>query len=173
MRNFIKSGAVIGVIAALICVPFATSAQAQEYFEAREPGGGAMMYDMVVVRPVGLVATAVGSVFWLISLPFSASGDNTEKEKKKLVKEQILHFLSLRIPATPNIHDIAWNYEEGKLWFFTNLKAANEDLETLFAESFKLSLIRYFPYTAAELAADLSDAEKDKLNRISPDNFMS
>ena len=87
MRNFIKSGAVIGVIAALICVPFATSAQAQEYFEAREPGGGAMMYDMVVVRPVGLVATAVGSVFWLISLPFSASGDNTETATKKLVKE--------------------------------------------------------------------------------------
>lgn len=87
MRNFIKSGAVIGVIAALICVPFATSAQAQEYFEAKEPGGGAMMYDMVVVRPVGLVATAVGSVFWLISLPFSASGDNTETATKKLVKE--------------------------------------------------------------------------------------
>ena len=87
MRNFIKSGAVIGVIAALICVPFASSAQAQEYFEAKEPGGGAMMYDMVVVRPVGLVATAVGSVFWLISLPFSASGDNTETATKKLVKE--------------------------------------------------------------------------------------
>ncbi len=87
MRNFIKSGAVIGVIAALICVPFATSAQAQEYFEAKEPGGGAMMYDMVVVRPIGIVATAVGSVFWLISLPFSASGDNTDTATKKLVKE--------------------------------------------------------------------------------------
>lgn len=87
MRNFIKSGAVIGMIAALICVPFATSAQAQEYFEAKEPGGGAMMYDMVVVRPIGIVATAVGSVFWLISLPFSASGDNTDTATKKLVKE--------------------------------------------------------------------------------------
>ena len=93
------------------------------------------------------------------------------RNEKRQVKEQILHFLSLRIPATPNIYDIAWNYEEGKLWFFTNLKAANEDLETLFAESFKVSLIRYFPYTAAELAADLTDAEKDKLNRISPANF--
>lgn len=87
MRNFIKSGAVIGMIAALICVPFATSAQAQDYFEAKEPGGGAMMYDMVVVRPIGIVATAVGSVFWLISLPFSASGDNTDTATKKLVKE--------------------------------------------------------------------------------------
>ena len=95
------------------------------------------------------------------------------RNEKKLVKEQILHSLSLRIPATPNIYDIVWNYEEGKLWFFTNLKAANEDLETLFADTFKLSLIRYFPYTAAELAPDLSDVDKDKLNRISPADFTS
>jgi DNA recombination-dependent growth factor C len=93
------------------------------------------------------------------------------RNEKKLVKEQILHFLSMRIPATPNIYDIVWNYEEGKLWFFTNLKAANEELETLFTESFKLSLIRYFPYTAAELADDLTDSERDRLNRISPVSF--
>ena len=93
------------------------------------------------------------------------------RNEKKLVKEQIIHFLSMRIPATPNIHNIVWNYEEGKLWFFTNLKAANEELETLFTESFKLSLIRYFPYTAAELADDLTDAERDRLNRISPVSF--
>jgi hypothetical protein len=66
---------------------FATSALAQEYFQTKEPGGGAMMYDMVVVRPIGLVATAVGSVFWLISLPFSASGDNVDTATEKLVKE--------------------------------------------------------------------------------------
>jgi hypothetical protein len=58
MRNTVKSWVVLGVIAALIAVPFATSALAQEYFQTKEPGGGAMMYDMVVVRPIGLVATA-------------------------------------------------------------------------------------------------------------------
>ena len=94
------------------------------------------------------------------------------RNEKKLVKEQILHLLSMRIPATPNVYDIVWNYEEGKLWFFTNLKAANEDLEILFAESFKLSLIRFFPYTAAELADGLTATERDKLNRFSPVNFM-
>jgi hypothetical protein len=46
-----------------------------------------MMYDTIVVRPIGIVATAVGSVFWLISLPFSASGDNVDTATKKLVKE--------------------------------------------------------------------------------------
>lgn len=87
MRNFAKPWAVIGVIAAVICVPFASSVQAQEYFEAKEPGGGAMIYDTVVVRPIGLAATVIGSAFWLISLPFSASGDNTGTATKKLVKE--------------------------------------------------------------------------------------
>ena len=77
----------MGVIAALICMPLANSALAQDYFEAKEPGGGAMMYDTIVVRPVGIVATAVGSVFWLISLPFSALGDNVDTATQKLVKE--------------------------------------------------------------------------------------
>jgi len=87
MRNNLKSWVVFGVIAALIGVPFATSALAQEYFETKEPGGGAMMYDLVVVRPIGMVATAVGSVFWLIGLPFSAAGGNVDAATEKLIKE--------------------------------------------------------------------------------------
>jgi ABC-type Fe3+ transport system permease subunit len=87
MRNVAKSSIVFGLIAALICLPFATSALAQEYFEAKEPGGGAMIYDMVVIRPIGLVATVVGSAFWLVSLPFSALGDNVGTATDKLVKE--------------------------------------------------------------------------------------
>ena len=87
MRKLTKSWAVVGVIAALIIMPFATTVQAQDYYEAREPGGGAMIYDTIVVRPVGIVATAVGSVFWLVSLPFSALSDSTDMATKKLVKE--------------------------------------------------------------------------------------
>ena len=87
MRNLTKLSVVFGVIAALICVPFGTSALAQEYFEAKEPGGGAMLYDMIVLRPAGVVATAVGSLFWLVSLPFSAAGDNVDTATQKLVKD--------------------------------------------------------------------------------------
>jgi hypothetical protein len=87
MRNVVKSCLVVGVIAALICIPLANSALAEEYFKAKEPGGGAMLFDMVVVRPIGLAATAIGSVFWVVSLPFSASGDNVDVATKKLVKE--------------------------------------------------------------------------------------
>jgi hypothetical protein len=87
MRKLIKSWIIFGMIVALIGMPLATSALAQEFFQDKEPSGGQMVYDMVVLRPVGLVATAVGSVFWLVTLPFSALGDNTTTATKKLVKE--------------------------------------------------------------------------------------
>lgn len=87
MRNVFKSCLVFGLIAALICIPLAGSVLADQYYQAEEPGGGAMVYDLVVIRPVGLVATALGSVFWVLSLPFSASGDNLDMATQKLVKE--------------------------------------------------------------------------------------
>ena len=93
------------------------------------------------------------------------------RNEKKLLKDQIIDRLSLRIPATPNLYDIIWNYEESSLWFFSNLKAANEELETLFRHSFDLTLIRLFPYTTADLVLGLSDSERDILSNLSPTAF--
>lgn len=94
------------------------------------------------------------------------------KTEKKLVKEHVISELSLRIPATPNIYDLVWNYEDSIVWFFTNLKAANKELETLFSKSFNLSLIRLFPYTAADLSSGLSASQRDELNKIAPTQFI-
>jgi hypothetical protein len=41
----------------------------------------------LVLRPVGIVATAVGSVFFIISLPFSALANNVDTAGEKLVKD--------------------------------------------------------------------------------------
>ena len=90
------------------------------------------------------------------------------KSEKKLIKDHVLNALSLRMPATPNIYDLVWNYEDSSVWFFSNLKAANEELETLFSKSFDLSLIRIFPYTAAYLSEALSDSQRDELQKLSP-----
>ena len=98
--------------------------------------------------------------------------DFLSRSEKKLLKEQVVNVLSTRIPATPNVYDLAWDYEAGRLWFFTNLKSANEALETLFNQSFNLSLIRLFPYTAAELGRDLSAPERDNLNQLKPTLFV-
>ena len=97
--------------------------------------------------------------------------DFISTSEKNLINEKVTQSLSLRMPATPNIYDLIWNYEDGKLWFFSNLKSANKDLEDLFSRSFKLSLIRLFPYTSADLTAGLSDSERDILNKLSPAKF--
>ena len=93
------------------------------------------------------------------------------KNEKKMIKDHVFNVLSLRVPATPNIYDVLWNYEDASLWFFSNLKIANEKLESLFAESMKLKLIRLFPYTIAQLTAGLSDLELDVLAQLTPAKF--
>ncbi|MBL7180653.1 MAG: recombination-associated protein RdgC [Pseudomonadota bacterium] len=90
------------------------------------------------------------------------------KNEKKMLKDHVINVLSLRIPATPNLYDVLWNYEEGSLWFFSNLKAANEQFESLFSRSLKLSLIRLFPYTTAQLVSGLSPSQLDVLAKLSP-----
>ena len=94
------------------------------------------------------------------------------RNEKKSIKENIIDALSLRIPATPHIYDVIWHLEESWLWFFSNLKTANEELEILFQNSFNLRLIRMFPYTSANLMAGLSNNEKDLLHKLSPTNFL-
>jgi len=93
------------------------------------------------------------------------------RNEKKMIKDQVVDILSLRIPATPNIYDLIWNYEKSSLLFFSTLKAANEELESLFLKSFQCSLIRLFPFTLADLMIDLSDAERDLLSSLSPVDF--
>ena len=97
--------------------------------------------------------------------------DYLSKAEKKQLKDHVITVLSKRIPATPNVYDLVWRYEDGLLWFFSNLKAANEELETLFSRSFKLSLVRLFPYTAG-LDAGLSGPEKDALDQLKPTLFV-
>lgn len=90
------------------------------------------------------------------------------KDEKQALKEKVLNILRRRVPATPHVYDLVWSYEAGWLWFFSNLKSANEELESLFRRSFDLSLVRIFPYTAAELLSGLSDTERDLLARVAP-----
>ena len=93
------------------------------------------------------------------------------RNEKQVLKEQVTGQLIQRMPATPNVYDLIWNPEDASLLFFTNLRAANDELETLFRRSFNVSLIRLFPYTAAELTSNLTDAERDILKSLKPTDF--
>jgi hypothetical protein len=87
MFKIAKKSLVMVIIATLLLISFGTAASAEEYFEAEDPSGGEMLFDVALVRPVGIIATAVGSVFYVLSLPFSAGGDNVDAAGEKLVKE--------------------------------------------------------------------------------------
>ncbi len=86
MFKIAKKSLVFAVIASLLIIPFGSAALGQEYFEAEDPSGGEMIFDFCVVRPIGIVATAVGAVFYVVSWPFAALGDNTDIAGEKLVK---------------------------------------------------------------------------------------
>ncbi|MCJ8500898.1 recombination-associated protein RdgC [Desulfatitalea alkaliphila] len=92
--------------------------------------------------------------------------DFLSNEEKKAIKDQVLQRLTRKIPATPNVYDVVWQYEAGDLWFFSSLKSANEQLETLFFKSFGLHLIRQMPYTLAMAGDTLSHAQRDILEKL-------
>ena len=94
------------------------------------------------------------------------------REEKKVIKDHVTNMLYRRVPAVPGIFDLVWNHEAGSVWFFSNLKSANETVETLFLKSFNLTLIRMFPYTSALYEADLSDNQRDVLMAATPTSFM-
>ncbi|MEJ2640969.1 MAG: recombination-associated protein RdgC [Desulfosarcinaceae bacterium] len=94
--------------------------------------------------------------------------DFLSRSEKKMIREHVLNVLNIRIPATPNVYDLLWDYEAGNLLFFNNQKGANEALETLFRQSFGLTLLRLFPYTMGELTAGLSEAQRDVLGTLTP-----
>ena len=97
--------------------------------------------------------------------------ENLSRNEKKEIKDDVIHRLYTQMPATPNVYDLIWDYEGNSLWFFSNLKEANEELETLFSKSFKLMLIRIFPFTAADSICGLSGAERDIVKDLSPTSF--
>jgi recombination associated protein RdgC len=95
--------------------------------------------------------------------------DSLSANEKKLIKDHVVNLLNLKMPSTPNVYDVVWQYEIGELWFFSNLKSANEALETLFIKSFGVSLVRSIPYTMAVMDPQMSAKEKDLLHKLSAD----
>ena len=64
-----------------------------DYFKEKrkEPVAGVMLVDAVVVRPLTLVATAAGAVLWVVSLPFTLPGGNTDEAGEILVMDPLCY----------------------------------------------------------------------------------
>ena len=87
MKKMAKHTLVILLIIALISIPFGSSVLAQDYFERQEPSGGEMIYDVLIIRPIGMVATVVGMAFFVVTRPFSALAGNVDTAGEKLVSD--------------------------------------------------------------------------------------
>ena len=87
MYKIKKHTVIFLLISALVCVPFGASAFAGSQTNNSDVTGSAMAADLILVRPLGIVATVLGCAVFIVSLPFSALGGNTKQASQKLVKE--------------------------------------------------------------------------------------
>jgi hypothetical protein len=87
--SFFRNHSLVLVAAALLLIALTSSpvlAQTQKRIH-EERSAEAMMADLVALRPLGIVGTAVGFAFFIVSSPFSALGGNIHESWEKLVKE--------------------------------------------------------------------------------------
>ena len=94
MFRIAKKFLVIFMISVFLIAPVASTALADEYFEREDPSGALMIFDVILVRPIGIVATVVGSVFYVISLPFSLLGENSDEASQALIKDPAAYTFS-------------------------------------------------------------------------------
>ena len=89
MHKLVKHSMLVLLAVMLICASLAPPASAQVEVEKRPPGGAAMAYDLVLLRPLGLVATVGGTAVFVVSLPFSLLGGNVGQASKALVADPL------------------------------------------------------------------------------------
>ena len=87
MNKITKQSMVFLLIITLVFIPYGASALAQEQTLDEENSGALMTADLILARPLGIVATVLGCAVFVVSLPFSALGGNTKQAAQKLVKE--------------------------------------------------------------------------------------
>lgn len=78
----------LAAAAAIATASFHAAAQAPGSLNEKEPSAMAMATDLVLVRPLGLVSTVLGSAVFVVALPFTVFQENgVEKTANKLIVE--------------------------------------------------------------------------------------
>ena len=54
-----------------------------------EPTGPEIAADLLIGRPVGIVATVLGTGVWIVGLPFNAAGGNVKDSARTLMLEPL------------------------------------------------------------------------------------
>jgi len=87
MHKIIKQSMVLLLITALLFVPLGATAFAEDQVRDGSITAGKMIADFFLLRPVGIIATAAGAVFYVVSIPFSGPGYNKDMVRDRCVKE--------------------------------------------------------------------------------------
>jgi len=84
--SHIKQLIVMVVVAAMLAGPLAPAAGASDVLtEINRPSPAYMVADFFAARPLGIVATLFGTATFLLALPFSELGNNTQQSFDMLV----------------------------------------------------------------------------------------
>ena len=88
MHKMVKQSTVLFTLFTLLLVSTATPGFAQDSsLKSGERSAEKMVFDMVILRPAGLIGTAAGTFIYIISLPFSYAGGNQKEALNSLVKK--------------------------------------------------------------------------------------
>ena len=89
MPRYCTALAVSLIVLAMIMCPLSSFSAGNEEVEPPRTGGppdsGAIIVDLVAVRPLGIVATLAGTAIFIVAVPFAALGGNTKDVWESLV----------------------------------------------------------------------------------------
>jgi hypothetical protein len=87
MHGWTKRSLVFVMVAVLVCTATGFSAFAQDQKLEEEATAEGIIADFALLRPMGIAATAVGTGFFIASLPFSLPTGSIGVAFRKLVAE--------------------------------------------------------------------------------------
>ncbi|VXC96736.1 conserved exported hypothetical protein [Pseudomonas sp. 8Z] len=92
MKAFRSTAAVLALTSGLLALPIQAevvqqNASGDPLYTVEAPKGYAMLGDLVFARPLLITATAIGTVGFIVSLPFTALGGNVGEAAQAMVVE--------------------------------------------------------------------------------------
>jgi hypothetical protein len=75
----------VSAVAAVCLLLTASLARADQYGDYEQPSSEAMAGDLILVRPLGLVATILGTATFLVALPFTIPSGSVGSSAKALI----------------------------------------------------------------------------------------
>ena len=87
MTGLRKRSQIAAVVAVSMIIFISSPALAQSPAWESDRTSYRMIGDFFVIRPLGIIGTAFGSVMFVLTLPFSAVGGNVDEAAQKLVVE--------------------------------------------------------------------------------------